>query len=177
MCTLLSHALFLATLVLAACSQAPSPTVAPASSGTTTQAAQPPSAPATTQPDLSLPLVTVHKSPTCGCCTGWVEHMREAGFRVEVRDVENLEPVKTRLGIPYGKGSCHTAEVGGYFVEGHVPASDIKRLITEQRDAKGLVLPGMPLGSPGMEVPDGTVQSYTVEIIDQQGEATAFARH
>ena len=175
--TLLSHALFLATLVLAACSQAPSPPVAPASPGASTQAAQPPSTPATIQPDLSLPLVTVHKSPTCGCCTGWVEHMREAGFRVDVRDVDNLEPVKTRLGIPYGKGSCHTAEVGDYFVEGHVPASDIKRLLAEKPDAKGLVLPGMPLGSPGMEVPDGTVQPYTVEIIDQQGEATAFARH
>lgn len=103
--------------------------------------------------------------------------MRQAGFRVEVRDTDDMAPVKARSGIPYGKGSCHTAEVGGYFVEGHVPASDIKRLLTEKPNARGLVLPGMPLGSPGMEVPDGTVQPYVVEIIDQQGEAIAFAQH
>ena len=69
-----------------------------------------------------LPRVLVHKNEYCGCCNGWVEHMRKAGFRVEVRNVDNLDPVKTRVGVPVGKGSCHTAEVGGYFIEGHVPA-------------------------------------------------------
>src|SRR3546814_2120209 len=123
------------------------------------------------------PLVVVHKNESCGCCNGWVSHMRKAGFEVEVRNVANMNPVKERVGVPAGKGSCHTAEVGGYFIEGHVPAVDVKRLLAEKPDAKGLVLAGMPLGSPGMEVPDGTVQPYTVEIIDQQGEATAFARH
>lgn len=123
------------------------------------------------------PTMVVTKNASCGCCGAWVERMRGAGFTVEVHDVDNLDPIKTRLGIPAGKGSCHTAEIGGYFVEGHVPAEDIKRLLAERPAAKGLVLPGMPLGSPGMEVPDGTVQPYTVEIIDQQGEATAFARH
>jgi hypothetical protein len=103
--------------------------------------------------------------------------MRAAGFRVEVHDVDNLDPVKTRLGIPAGKGSCHTAEIGGYFVEGHVPAQDIKRLLAERPNAKGLVLPGMPLGSPGMEAPDGSVQPYTVELVDPQGETVAFAQH
>ncbi len=123
------------------------------------------------------PVMVVTKNASCDCCGAWVDRMRQAGFRVEVHDVDNLDPVKTRLGIPAGKGSCHTAEIGGYFIEGHVPAEDIKRLLTEKPRAKGLVLPGMPLGSPGMEVPDGGVQSYTVELIDPQGEATAFARH
>lgn len=90
------------------------------------------------------------------------EHMQKAGFRVKVRNSDDLNPLKEQLGVPYGKGSCHTAEVGGYFVEGHVPVEDIKRLLTDKPDAKGLAVPGMPLGSPGMEVPDGTVQPYAV---------------
>jgi hypothetical protein len=124
-----------------------------------------------------LPLVVVTKSPSCGCCALWVDHMRQAGFQVEVRNTDNINPIKERLGVPYGKGSCHTAQVGGYFIEGHVPAEDVKRLLVEKPDAKGLVLPGMPLGSPGMEMPDGTVQSYTVELVDRQGATTAFAKH
>lgn len=125
----------------------------------------------------ALPLVVVHKSPSCGCCGLWVEHMKQAGFQVEVRNADNVNPVKERLGVPYGKGSCHTAEVGGYFVEGHVPAQDIKRLLAQKPDAKGLVVPGMPLGSPGMEMPDGAVQPYTVELVDKKGATTAFAQH
>lgn len=125
----------------------------------------------------ALPLVVVHKSASCGCCGLWVDHMREAGFQVEVRDVDNVNPVKERVGVPLGKGSCHTAEVGGYFVEGHVPAADVKRLLAEKPDAKGLVVPGMPAGSPGMEVPDGTIQPYTVELVGQDGGTTAFAQH
>lgn len=127
--------------------------------------------------DLSLPLVVVHKSESCGCCGLWVEHMQLAGFPVEVRNVDDVTPVKERLGIPLGKGSCHTAEVGGYFVEGHVPADDIKRLLAETPDAKGLVLPGMPAGSPGMETPDGRVQPYLVELVGENGASAPFARH
>jgi hypothetical protein len=125
----------------------------------------------------ALPLVVVTKSPTCGCCKGWVEHMRKSGFPVEVHDVLNLDPVKTRVGVPAGKGSCHTAEVGGYFVEGHVPAGDIKRLLAEKPAGKGLVLPGMPLGSPGMELPDGSTQPYTVELVANDGSTHAFSQH
>jgi hypothetical protein len=125
----------------------------------------------------ALPVVVVTKSPTCGCCKGWVEHMRKSGFTVEVHDVLNLDPVKTRVGVPAGKGSCHTAEVGGYFVEGHVPAEDIKRLLAEKPAAKGLVLPGMPLGSPGMELPDGRTQPYTVELVSDDGSTHAFSHH
>ena len=127
--------------------------------------------------DTSLPLVVVHKTPTCGCCGLWVDHVREAGFPVEVHDMDDLGPVKQRLGIPYGKGSCHTAEVDGYAIEGHVPASDIKRLLEEKPDALGLVLPGMPMGSPGMEMPDGRSQPYTVELARRDGTTEPFASH
>ena len=166
---------------LSACAQAPEPTQQPAAAATTevqvpAQAAAPPAA-TTPVADPSLPLVTVHKNASCGCCVLWVEHMQAAGFRVDVRNIDNMEPVKSRLGIPVGKGSCHTAEVGGYFVEGHVPAEDVKRLLADKPDAKGLVLPGMPMGSPGMEMPDGRTEPYTVEIVDRQGATSAFAQH
>jgi hypothetical protein len=125
----------------------------------------------------TLPRMLVHKSPTCGCCGLWVEHLRQAGFPVEVRDQENIHPIKERLGIPFGKGSCHTAQVDGYVIEGHVPVQDIKRLLAERPQARGLVLPGMPAGSPGMEMPDGRVEPYTVELIATDGGTRPFAQH
>ncbi len=124
-----------------------------------------------------LPVALVHKSPTCGCCGLWVDHLKEAGFQVEVRNSEDVMPVKQRLGVPYGKGSCHTAEIAGYFIEGHVPAEDIKRLLAEKPDAKGLVLPGMPMGSPGMEGPEGTARPYTVELVGRDGTTSSFSQH
>ena len=127
--------------------------------------------------DSALPHVVVHKTPTCGCCGSWIEHLRDAGFSVEAQDHDDLGPAKERLGVPYGKGSCHTAEVGGYLVEGHVPAEDIKRLLAEKPDARGLVLPGMPVGSPGMESPDGFVQPYTVELVERDGSTRPWASH
>ena len=168
---------------LSACARAPEPAPQPTASNAATAAVQDPaevsapSAAATPVADPTLPLVTVHKNASCGCCVLWVEHMQAAGFRVELRNIDNMEPVKSRLGIPVGKGSCHTAEVGGYFVEGHVPAEDVKRLLADKPDAKGLVLPGMPMGSPGMEMPDGRTEPYTVEIVDEQGATSAFAQH
>ena len=123
------------------------------------------------------PLVVVHKNASCGCCNGWVSHLRKAGFEVDVRNVDNMSPVKERVGVPAGKGSCHTAEVAGYFIEGHVPAADVKRLLAEKPAARGLVLPGMPLGSPGMEMPDGRTQPYTVELVGRDGATTSFAKH
>lgn len=125
----------------------------------------------------ALPLAVVHKNPSCGCCGSWVEHMRKAGFPVEVREEDNLDAIKTGLGVPAGKGSCHTVEVDGYVVEGHVPAEDIKRLLAERPDARGLVLPGMPMGSPGMESPDGRVEPYTVELVRRDGTTIAYATH
>lgn len=120
--------------------------------------------------------MVVHKSPTCGCCGLWVEHMRGAGFSVEVVETADLATVKERLGVPSGKGSCHTAEVGGYWVEGHVPAEDVLRLLTERPKARGLALPGMPLGSPGMETPDRRVQPYTVELVAEDGSTSDYRR-
>lgn len=130
-----------------------------------------------TTPSVEAAHLVVHKSPTCGCCGLWVEHMQQAGFHVEVIDTDDLGPVKQRLGVPFGKGSCHTAEVGGYVIEGHVPAEDVLRLLAERPRARGLVLPGMPLGSPGMEVPDGRVQAYTVELVAEDGSVTPFSQH
>ena len=131
--------------------------------------------PSTAEP--SLPGVTVHKSASCGCCQLWVDRLRDAGFQVEVRNEDNLNEVKQRVGIPYGMGSCHTAEVGGYFVEGHVPIDDIKRLLRERPDAKGLTVPGMPAGSPGMEVPSGHVQPYDVTLVRRDGTTGVFSHH
>src|SRR3546814_7672557 len=91
----------------------------------------------------ALPRMTVHKTPTCGCCGAWIDHVQKAGFTVDVHDMDDLGPVKERLGVPYAKGSCHTAEIGGYVIEGQVPAADIKRLLAEKPDARGLALPGI----------------------------------
>lgn len=183
---LLATTLSLAVLaVLPACAKdAPPPaanaeTSAPASTAADANADADTGAEATATIDtgLALPAVLVHKSPSCGCCGDWVAHMQEAGFQVEVRNVDNVNEVKERVGVPLGKGSCHTAEVGGYFVEGHVPAADVKRLLTDAPEAKGLVVPGMPAGSPGMEMPDGRVQPYTVELVAHDGSTREFSRH
>lgn len=123
------------------------------------------------------PSILVHKTATCGCCRLWVEHLRNAGFAVEARNVDDLNVIKQRVGVPVGHGSCHTAEVAGYFVEGHVPADDIKRLLAERPNAKGLAVPGMPIGSPGMETPSGEVKPYDVLLVAQDGSTSVFAHH
>lgn len=129
-----------------------------------------------TTAEPALPGVTVYKSATCGCCKVWVDKLREAGFQVDARDVDNMNPVKQRVGIPPAMGSCHTAEVDGYFVEGHVPIEDVKRLLRERPDAKGLTVPGMPAGSPGMEVPSGYVEPYEVLLVARDGTTSVFSR-
>ncbi len=123
------------------------------------------------------PRVVVYKSESCGCCKLWVQHLEQAGFSTEVHNVDNLGPIKERVGVPAGKGSCHTGEVGGYFLEGHVPAQDVKRLLRDKPAAKGLTVPGMPLGSPGMEVPSGQVDAYEVLLVAKDGSTSVFARH
>lgn len=182
----------LAVMAIAACGQAPdteqaaSSPQSPAPEAAATPA--PGATPSTVAPapaastdvataDPMLPTVLVHKSPTCGCCAAWVEHMRQSGFTVQVNETDELDPIRQRLGVPLEKRSCHTAEVGPYFIEGHVPAEDIKRLLEQGSDSRGLVLPGMPIGSPGMEVPDGRVERYTVERVDAQGATHPFATH
>jgi hypothetical protein len=122
-------------------------------------------------------LIVVHKDESCGCCHLWVEHLQSSGLKVVVRDVSDLGGIKERVGVPYGMGSCHTAEVGGYFIEGHVPAADIVRLLEQRPNAKGLTVPGMPAGSPGMELPSGEVPPYDVHVVAPDGSTTVFAHH
>ena len=110
-----------------------------------------------------------------GCSGGYPRGC--PGFCVNGPLILPLNPVMQPVCVPLGKGSCHTAEVGGYFVEGHVPAPDVKCLLAQKPDAKGLILPGMPAGSPGIETPDGSAQAYTVELVGRDGTTTAFAQH
>lgn len=120
--------------------------------------------------------VTVYKSPTCGCCGAWVEHLRAHGFSVIEQNRDDMSIVKSRLGVPQDLWSCHTATVGDYVVEGHVPAEDLARLLAEAPDGvAGISVPGMPAGSPGMEV-EGFSQPYTVWAFGE-GEHSEFARH
>jgi hypothetical protein len=124
------------------------------------------------------PMVEVFKSPTCGCCANWVKHLEANGFRTKVTDVEDMTTVKTRHGVPGRVQSCHTGIVDGYVLEGHVPAADVRRLLSERPAAVvGVAVPGMPLGSPGMEVPGNTVQPYDVLTFDKQGQTKVFASH
>ena len=122
-----------------------------------------------------LPLVKVWKSPACGCCGKWVRHMEAAGFRVEVTDVADVDPIKTANGVPLKLASCHTALVGGYVLEGHVPASDVRRLLKEKPAILGLIAPGMPPGSPGMDVPGSP--TYEVLSLAKDGKTAVFATH
>ncbi|MDZ4079779.1 MULTISPECIES: DUF411 domain-containing protein [Hydrocarboniphaga] len=120
--------------------------------------------------------VVVYKSPTCHCCSKWVEHLRVAGFTVSVKNENAMNPLKTRLGVPADLASCHTALVHGYLIEGHVPAEDIRRLLAERPKAKGLAVPGMPIGSPGMEQGD-RVDRYEVVLFSDDAPASVFATH
>ena len=120
------------------------------------------------------PVITVYKSPTCGCCSTWATYMGRQGFRVETVDTDDLAAVRDSLGIPGDLSACHTATVGGYTVEGHVPAEHVRRLLAEAPDARGIAVPGMPLGSPGMEQGD-VRQPYDVLLIDAAGEAAVYA--
>ncbi len=121
------------------------------------------------------PLMTVWKSPWCGCCMHWVKHMEAHGFRVDVKDVEDLDPVKKLAGIPDNLQSCHTAHVDGYVIEGHVPAADVKRLLNERPAARGLAVPGMPSGSPGME--NGEHDPYDVLLIGKDRTTTVYGSY
>jgi hypothetical protein len=112
-------------------------------------------------------VITVHKDPNCGCCTGWVRHLQAAGFTVKAIDTAELDAVKTRLGVPADLAACHTAQVAGYVIEGHVPAAALTRFLAEKPNAAGLAVPGMPIGSPGME--GGTPEPYDVVLFGPAG--------
>jgi hypothetical protein len=125
------------------------------------------------------PEITVYKSPTCSCCKRWIEHMRAAGFAVEAVDVESedLIAIKQHHAVAREFSSCHTAIVGGYVIEGHVPADDIVRLLSERPAISGLVVPGMPAGAPGMEMPDREADRYDVLAFDAEGKTQVYSRH
>lgn len=120
--------------------------------------------------------LTVYKDPNCGCCRGWVTHMSRAGFRPRVVETTDLRGVRARLRVPSTLASCHTAVVAGYVVEGHVPPEDVRRLLRERPQAIGLAAPGMPVGAPGMERPDGAREPYRVMLFGPRG-ARVFVAH
>ena len=122
-------------------------------------------------------VVEVFKSPTCGCCSKWVEYMRKSGFDVRATNVSDLTAVKRKYGVPENFLSCHTATVGGYTIEGHVPAADVRRLLKERPAVVGITVPDMPAGSPGMEVEGMKAQPFNVISFDKAGKTQVFARH
>ena len=119
--------------------------------------------------------VAVYKSPTCGCCGKWVEHMQAAGFAATTTNMPDVSPIKAKHGVPASLHSCHTSLVGGYVIEGHVPVEDIRRLLKEKPAIVGLAAPGMPAGSPGMDVPNSP--AYDVIAFDKNGKTSVFATH
>ncbi len=123
----------------------------------------------------TTPLFHVWKSPGCGCCKDWVRHLEENGFSVQVNDTGNNN-IRNTLKIPVKYGSCHTAKIGDYVIEGHVPAEDIRRMLKEQPNAIGLAVPGMPVGSPGMdgEIYGGRKDAYDVLLVEKDGSARVF---
>jgi len=125
------------------------------------------------QASAALPTVTVYKTPTCGCCSKWIEHLRANGFEVVAHDLNDLRSTKAQYGVEREFSSCHTAVVGGYVVEGHVPAEHVKRLLEEQPAVAGLAVPGMPMGSPGME--GAYSEPYDVLAFDEKGATSVFA--
>lgn len=123
----------------------------------------------------SAPTIVVYKTPTCGCCSKWVEHLKANGFTVMAQNRDDLTPIRRQHGVPQAVTSCHTALVGSYVVEGHVPAADVKKLLQEKPDVKGISVPGMPIGSPGMEGPNP--QKYDTLAFTSDGKTSVFARH
>lgn len=124
----------------------------------------------------SLPQVEVYKNPDCGCCGAWVDHLKAAGFQVKVHETPDTSAVRKRHGIPNEFGSCHTGVVAGYALEGHVPAEEVKRLLARKPAAAGLSVPGMPVGSPGMEM-GSRKDAFQVLLIDKAGRSSVFATY
>jgi hypothetical protein len=118
----------------------------------------------------------IYKSPYCGCCGAWVDHVKASGLKPVVQDMEDVTPVAKKAGVPDSVRSCHTAVIDGYFVEGHVPASDIRKLLRERPKARGITVPGMPIGSPGMEQGDRR-DAYDTLLVLQDGSTRVFVKH
>lgn len=129
---------------------------------------------AAAQPVKGAPVkMVVYKSPTCGCCSAWVDHVKAAGFQVEVHDTANVAPIKNEHGLPQHLASCHTALVDGYVIEGHVPADVIRRLLAERPQVTGIAVPGMPAGSPGMEMGDRK-DPYDIIAFARDGQVSVY---
>lgn len=164
--TMVAGGMSLGSLLLAGCSESASQ---PAAQRNTAMRAAAPSA---------KPGMLVHRDPSCGCCEAWAAVARRAGYAVTVRDDPDMASLKRRLGVPAELASCHTTEIGGVVIEGHVPMSDVARLLRERpQGVAGIAAPDMPLGSPGMEAPDGTRQPFDVIAFDRTGGASVFSRH
>ena len=131
--------------------------------------------PSKTKANNALPTITVYKSPTCGCCSKWVKHLESNGFTVDAKNTNNLSSIKQQLGIQPQVQSCHTAKIGNYVVEGHVPASDIIKMLADKPDIHGLAVPGMPMGSPGME--GSRKDNYNVLAITNGNNLTVYNSH
>jgi hypothetical protein len=123
----------------------------------------------------AAPVIEVYKSASCGCCTGWVDHLKASGFAVNVQNVANPSDYREKYGIANAPGSCHTGMVQGYAIEGHVPASEIRRLLAEKLRAKGLAVPSMPMGSPGMEGPRN--DPYGVLLVQTDGRTSTYKHY
>jgi len=121
--------------------------------------------------------VVMYKPPTCDCCTGWAEHLRQGGFTVAVEKREDMDAIKTKFGVTEKLASCHTAIVDGYVIEGHVPAADVERLLKERPDIVGLTAPGMPMKSPGMQKVGQQPKGYSVLAFDKNGNTTVFHKY
>jgi len=127
--------------------------------------------------ETAKPVIRVWKTASCGCCAGWVEHLQAAGYPVEVEDVADINAIKRARGIPVRAWACHTAEVDGYLVEGHVPAATIDRVLAEHPTVAGVAVPGMPMGSPGMEMPGMDADPYQVMTFTAQGALEVYEQH
>ena len=122
-------------------------------------------------------VVQVWKDPYCGCCVKWINQMKAAGFQIRVHNTNDLTEIKKMLGVPDQLRSCHTAKIGDYVIEGHVPIADVKRLLGQKPTVVGISVPGMPIGSPGMEVRTGETEPYEVATFDKNGATSVFAKH
>jgi hypothetical protein len=121
--------------------------------------------------------ITVYKTPWCGCCGGWVRLLQAAGFKTEVVEVQDLAPIREKHGVPFELSSCHTGVAGGYVFEGHVPVADVERVLREKPKALGLTVPGMPIGSPGMEIKNAPPETFETLLLLKDGTTRVFARH
>jgi hypothetical protein len=122
------------------------------------------------------PLMTVYKSATCGCCSKWIEHMQANGFEVKAINVDDIDKVKRDHGVPDAAASCHTGIVNGYIVEGHVPADAVLKMLKDKPAIAGIAVPGMPMGSPGMEVPGGQKEPYSIVSFDKSGKTSIYQK-